>query len=678
LPERVKQAADAIIHCNSAEKAEAVKAWVNDTSVFSSQYSENLIQFEPTRNLGSGNWTCDVCGGGATTNLWLNLTDGHIGCGRRNFDGSGGQGHALEHYKKNGYPLVVKLGTITADGADVHSYPEDALVIDKFLEKHLLHWGLDMKVLKKTDKTVAELEIEFQSSYEWLRAQEKTTQLVPVYGPGFTGIQNLGNTCYMASIFQVLFKIPEYIDRYFKHHNAIIQSAYLPDAPRDFHVQLAKLGHGILSGEYSKPEEKSENEEIYKPLKVVKPTLLKSIIGENHQEFSSNRQQDAAEFFQYFVQLNERKEHGKGEGINPASVFKFSLEERLECSTSHSVKYSIVDKQISLSLPIPVEKASNLPEVEAYNQREAKKTPEQKKEEINNGKIERPIYPRVTLLQCFQEWSSPELIEGWYSSAVKGKTIAIKTKKFADFPRYLVLQMSKFRVTGLTFSKLDVSLDVPDLFDLESLRGSGRKPGEKEFPAEEEKLQFDENIISQLQQMGYSRTRAEHAIYNNKGANVEVIMEWLFAHMDDASIDKPLKVTSSAQTTPKATVDENAIGQLMQMGFARARCIKALQETSNSFERALDWLFSHMEEPEESAPTLAPQNTSQPVVNNTPGRYKLLGFVTHMGRNTDTGHYVAHIRSGDKWVLYNDMKVTESQDPPRELAYIYFYKREDQ
>ncbi|CAI8594907.1 unnamed protein product [Vicia faba] len=35
--------------------------------------------------------------------------------------------HAVEHYKKTGYPLAVKLGTITADleTADVFSYPED-------------------------------------------------------------------------------------------------------------------------------------------------------------------------------------------------------------------------------------------------------------------------------------------------------------------------------------------------------------------------------------------------------------------------------------------------------------------------------------------------------------------------------------------------------------------------
>lgn len=50
-------------------------------------------------------------------NLWLNLTDGSILCGRRYFDGSGGNNHAVEHFRETGYPLAVKLGTITPDGA---------------------------------------------------------------------------------------------------------------------------------------------------------------------------------------------------------------------------------------------------------------------------------------------------------------------------------------------------------------------------------------------------------------------------------------------------------------------------------------------------------------------------------------------------------------------------------
>lgn len=66
-------------------------------------------------------WKCSKCD--MRENLWLNLTDGSILCGRRYFDGSGGNNHAVEHYRETGYPLAVKLGTITPDGAGT-LYPQ--------------------------------------------------------------------------------------------------------------------------------------------------------------------------------------------------------------------------------------------------------------------------------------------------------------------------------------------------------------------------------------------------------------------------------------------------------------------------------------------------------------------------------------------------------------------------
>lgn len=51
------------------------------------------------------------------------MTDGAILCGRRYFDGSGGNNHAVEHYRETGYPLAVKLGTITPDGAGEQGDP---------------------------------------------------------------------------------------------------------------------------------------------------------------------------------------------------------------------------------------------------------------------------------------------------------------------------------------------------------------------------------------------------------------------------------------------------------------------------------------------------------------------------------------------------------------------------
>ncbi len=59
------------------------------------------------------------------------------------------------------FQKAVKLGTITSDGkADVYSYPEDDMVKDPFLQQHLEHFGINMKLLKKTEQSMVEMEIE--------------------------------------------------------------------------------------------------------------------------------------------------------------------------------------------------------------------------------------------------------------------------------------------------------------------------------------------------------------------------------------------------------------------------------------------------------------------------------------------------------------------------------------
>ena len=112
-------------------------------------------------------WTCVEDGETLTVDcpggLWLNLSDGHIGSGGQNSGGRGGAREhflAVQHATGEYFPLVVKLGTVSPRGADVHSYCEldgDKLVTDPLLAAHLRLWGIEMQTARRTAATLFEL-----------------------------------------------------------------------------------------------------------------------------------------------------------------------------------------------------------------------------------------------------------------------------------------------------------------------------------------------------------------------------------------------------------------------------------------------------------------------------------------------------------------------------------------
>lgn len=80
-----------------------------------------------------------------SVNLWLCLSCGYLGCGRKYHDGTGGNNHAVDHSKLNKHGVVVKLGTITPEGtASVYCYTCDEEVVDEFLVEHLNHFGINV------------------------------------------------------------------------------------------------------------------------------------------------------------------------------------------------------------------------------------------------------------------------------------------------------------------------------------------------------------------------------------------------------------------------------------------------------------------------------------------------------------------------------------------------------
>lgn len=79
---------------------------------------------------------------------------------------------------------------------------------DPHLAAHLAHWGINIMQLAKTEASVAELEIAANASHEWGRIAEAGAALAPAAGAGAVGLDNLGNTCYMAAVLQLVAAAP--------------------------------------------------------------------------------------------------------------------------------------------------------------------------------------------------------------------------------------------------------------------------------------------------------------------------------------------------------------------------------------------------------------------------------------------------------------------------------------
>merc|ERR1712086_163834 len=122
---------------------------------------------------------------------------------------------------------------------------------------------------------------------------------------------------------------------------------------------------------------------------------------------------------------------------------------------------------------------------------------------------------------------------------------------------------------------------------------------------------------------------------------------------------------------------------LASMGFARHHVEAALKSTDNDADRAAEWLFSHVDNLDDAVAEANGQNDGQgqaaagssSTLNDGPGEYELVGFVSHTGKSTDCGHYVAHIKKEGRWAIFNDRKVALSKEPPLGLGYMYLYKQ---
>ncbi|OWT38601.1 ubiquitin carboxyl-terminal hydrolase 5/13 [Cryptococcus neoformans Bt1] len=654
---------------SSAQQSE-IKAW--EEEILPCEHTLTLQQ-EPVVVPGNVPSQCSSCD--LTSNLWLCLTCGLANCGRQQFGGIGGNGHALKHFHETGHMLGVKLGTITPEGtADIYCYACDDAKIDPELATHLSTFGIEVMGQTKTEKSMTELQLEHNLKFDFSMIGDDGKELEPVFGKGLTGLRNLGNSCYMASVLQTLFSLPAFRSRYttpeaFNHFQTCPN--LLPASCIE--CQMLKLGDGLLSGRYSHmarlppPTAHFEEQQAPKFQEGIKPTQFKALIGKGHEEFSTMRQQDSEEFLQHLLTRlrDEAKRQGRDEAAEPTETLKFAMEQRLQCGKCKRVGLQVEGVDLA-SLPVEA--------VEAGVSEDGKK-----------------LYEGVELETCLEQLCAEEAVAEYQCDHCKEKTTAYKSTKFKTFPDLLVLHMKRFQLVNWLPTKLDIPVSVPDILTLDHLVAQGLQPGEQELTVSSSSPslpEFNATAMAQLEAMGFPTVRCQKALLATGNNDAEIAMGWLFEHMEDPDIDAPIVLGGSKAASNEPSQEQ--IGMIADMGFSHNQARKALRESDGNPERAIEWLFSNPGDPGEDA---APAGSAEPSIGGSsslPAKYRLKAFISHKGPSVHSGHYVASIRQPQagiegegeeegEWVLYNDEKVVRAAsgggEEMRGLAYLYIYER---
>jgi ubiquitin carboxyl-terminal hydrolase 5/13 len=230
-------------------------------------------------------------------------------------------------------------------------------------------------------------------------------------------------------------------------------------------------------------------------------------------------------------------------------------------------------------------------------------------------------FETVTLFDCLDAFTAEETVDLRCTSCDAQRKFS-KRSRFRTMPAELVINARRFELINWVPTKLDIPVEVNDEpIDLSTYLSTGPGDEEEILPedaATDSGFQVNTDLLSQLLGMGFPQVRCEKALYLTGNSDLEAAMNWLLSHMDDPDVDEPINKKQVSGNAAENTQDPVKVAQLNEMGIGDLRARRALAATGGDIDRAIDWVFSH---PDNAAESIDGQqlNTNSEAQGITPG-----------------------------------------------------------
>lgn len=122
---------------------------------------------------------------------------------------------------------------------------------------------------------------------------------------------------------------------------------------------MSKIADGLLSGRYSVTSTAANNDNDEESGSIfqegIKPIMFKTLVGKNHPDFATMKQQDSSEFLLHLFELIRKSFTTGGQkdkSEDPTTQFEFLFEEKIKCNTCYGVRVKDAEGEfLPLSIP---------------------------------------------------------------------------------------------------------------------------------------------------------------------------------------------------------------------------------------------------------------------------------------------------------------------------------------